>query len=206
MRLIVGTYRKRTHIARCLRSVDEMVRNVDDVVFVDDSGDQAHRRWLAQYGNVVSTGDAPVGYGPAMQHVCDAANREEAMFLEEDFTFVQPVDLRKMSDMLHERPHLAQLALLRGPHFPVEHQHGGVIEALEARGHTFTVVRGVVEHTATFTCNPAVWRGAVYASGWPQCRWSEDQKAKDLLAEGYTFGYLPGIRVQHNGERSGFGY
>jgi hypothetical protein len=95
---------------------------------------------------------------------------------------------------------------LRGPHFPVEHENGGLIEALQHKGHQFTEVLGLIEQTATFTCNPAVWRGEVFAAGWPTGKWSEDLKGKALVRQGYRFAYLPGIRVAHAGERKGFGY
>lgn len=206
MRLIVGTYRKRAHIENCLASVDQHLRDVTDIVFVDDSGDAEHRDWLAQYGKVEAVGREQSGYFSAMTRVCEVANGEPAMFLEEDFTFLTDVSLNEMNDILFHRPYLAQIALLRGPHFPIEHQHGGLIEALEAKGQVFKTVHGVIEQYATFTCNPAVWRGEVFAQGWPRGKWSEERKRDELLSRGYRFAWLPGIRVAHDGERSGFDY
>jgi hypothetical protein len=101
---------------------------------------------------------------------------------------------------------LAQIALLRGPHFPIEHEHGGVIEALKHQGHTFHNVAGIIEHTATFTANPSLWRADVFATGWPHGRLSEELKRDELLHRNYRFGYLPGIRVAHHGQREGHGY
>jgi hypothetical protein len=141
-----------------------------------------------------------------MKAACQAAEGREAFWFEEDFTVTEPVDLPAISEILYHRPYLAQIALLRGPHFPVEHRYGGVIEALVAQGHEFVDVRGVVEHTATFTGNPSVWRAEVFAAGWPNGRWSEDQERELLVRQGYRFGYLPGIKVCHGGERKGFGY
>ena len=203
MRVVVGTYRKRAYIEAALTSLDAHVSGVTDIVFVDDSGDHDHQQWLRQYGTVVDSGKS--GYNTAMKAVCAAAGGE-FFFLEEDFTFLTDIDLQHMSDILAERPHLAQLALLRGPWFPIEHRHGGLIEALQAKGEKFTLIEGVLEHTATFTGNPAVWRAEVAASGWPDGKWSEDRKRDQLLAEGYRFGYLPNVRVHHEGVRSGFDY
>lgn len=206
MRLIVGTYRKRDHIQDCLASVDKHLKGVTDIVFVDDSGDSDHRKWLAKYGRAEKVADGNVGYTAAMQKVCEVADGMPSMFLEEDFTFLEDIHLDKMLEILHNRPYLAQIALLRGAHFPIEHEHGGLIEALEHRGYTIREVGGILEQTATFTCNPAVWRGEVFAAGWPWARWSEERKRDLLLSEGYRFGYLPGIRVAHHGERTGHGY
>ncbi|NKS98792.1 hypothetical protein GS498_20470 [Rhodococcus hoagii] len=204
MRVLVGAYRKLDYLPRCIESLREHVSGVSDVVFIDDSGDAETHAWERERGTVVDVGGR--GYGAAMSALCEAADGREAFVLEEDFSFRYSVDLNEMSEILRHRPYLAQVALLRGPHFPIEHEHGGLIEALEAKGHKFTDVQGVLEHTATFTCNPSVWRGSVFESGWPQCQWSEDAKRDELLREGYRFGFLPGVRVAHDGIRSGKGY
>lgn len=173
-------------------------------MFIDDSGDAENAAWLSSYGKVVEVGGR--GYNAAMRAACEAAEGQMCMWLEEDFEFLSPVELDEIATMLFHRPYLAQIALLRGPHFPVEHQRGGLIEALEFKGHRFTRIGGLIEHTATFTGNPSVWRGDVFDTGWPKGKWSEDRKRDQLLTMGYRFAYLPGIRVQHTGERSGFDY
>jgi hypothetical protein len=203
--VLIGTYRKRVHIEDCMRSMDQHLKGVSDVVFIDDSGDPDHGDWLADYGKVVQVGGC--GYTAAMGKACEAAEGRECFWLEEDFTFLEDISLPMMSEILFHRPYLAQLALLRGPHFPIEHQHGGLIEALIAKGHQFNDVNGVIEQTATFTGNPSLWRGEVWAQGWPQRgRWTEEVKRDMLLPRGYRFGYLPRIRVEHHGERVGTGY
>lgn len=206
MEVLIGTYRKREHIEECLRSVDEHLRGVTGLTFIDDSGDQEHRDWLKQFGRVVHVSDQQAGYGAAMKAVCKTAEGREAMFLEEDFTFITEVSLEAMAEVLWHRPYLAQVALLRQPWFPNEIVHGSLMKALEARGYEFQEVCGVIEQDATFTCNPAVWRGPVFASGWPEGKWSEDRKRDELLAQGYRFSWLPGVRVHHSGERQGFDY
>jgi glycosyltransferase involved in cell wall biosynthesis len=204
LKVIVGTYRKRDYIEACLRSLEAHVSGVTEIEFVDDSGDAEQVAWLSQYGKVYDLPQA--GFTAAMKVACVAAAGQHAMWLEEDFEFLVPVDLDEMAEMLVARPHLAQLALLRGPHFPDEHMHGGVIECLKQRGHKFTKVDGVIEHNATFTCNPAVWQPEVFSWGWPDEPWSEDKKRNELVGYGYRFAYLPGVRVRHSGVRSGKGY
>jgi hypothetical protein len=146
------------------------------------------------------------GYQMAMQAACVEAAGRECFWLEEDFVLLQDVDLAELHEILYHRPYLAQVVLLRGPHFEVEHKHGGLIEALRHKGHQFTEVNGIIEHTACFSMNPTLIRGEVWAAGWPRGRWTEEIKGKDLVRQGYRFGYLPGIRVAHDGERTGHGY
>jgi len=209
MRVVIGTYRKRKHIEDALTSIDKHVAGVTSRVFVDDSGDQGHREWLAQHGDVIAVHPIEnAGYTQAMQKVCAAFQGAAGMFWEEDFTAVERIDLNELADELYHRPSLAQIILLRGPHFPIEHQHGGLIEALEAKGHSFTRPGdGLIYQRATFSCNPALTRGSVWASGWPtQGRWTEEIKRDQLLDEGYNFAWREGIAVNHSGEREGHGY
>lgn len=205
MRVIVGTYRGRTHIPDALRSLDAYLHGMSDLVFVNDSPDPEDSAWLAQYGKVIDVGGQ--GYTKAMQVVCHAAEGQPIMFWEEDFELLTHTHLEDLNEILWHRPHLAQIALLRGPHFPIEHEHGGLIEALVAQGHSFPEIGGVIEQTATFTCNPSVWRAHVTDLGWPQYGgYTEEVKRDDLLRLGYRFGFLPGIRVSHSGIRQGKGY
>ena len=202
--VLVGTYRKRVHINECLESIHKHLKGFGDITFIDDSGDPEHVDWLRQYGKVVASDSQ--GYRTAMTLACNEAGGREAFWIEEDFMFLQDIDLGDLSDILYHRPYLAQVVLLRGPHFPVEHEHGGLIEALEARGQKFTDVNGIIEHTACFSMNPTLIRGEVWAQGWPLGKWSEAIKGDILRNQGYRFGYLPGIRVEHHGERSGHSY
>jgi hypothetical protein len=204
-RVIIGTYRGRTHIPTCIASMERHLKGVSDVVLVNDSPNPADGAWLAQYGKVIEIGGR--GYTVAMSAVCRAAEGKEAFILEEDFEFLTDVHIDQMHEILYHRPYLAQVVLLRGPHFANEHTHGGLIEALEAKGHRFFDVNGVIEHTACFSMNPSLVRGEVWAAGWPQHgRFTEELKGNDLRQQGYRFGYLPGVRVAHHGERVGTGY
>jgi hypothetical protein len=209
MLLIVGTYRKRAYIERALDSIGEYVTGVTSWVAVDDSGDPNHVAWLRDQGyfnEVVDVGGR--GYNAAMQEICRVGRREEfAAVWEEDFQAVAPINLDAMRAQLERRPHLAQVALLRSAHFRIEHDHGGVLGGLEARlpGSVLGEVDGLIEQTGTFTCNPSVWRREVFDS-WPRCRWSEDRKRDELLEAGYRFAFVPGVKVAHDGVRSGKGY
>lgn len=209
MRLVIGTYRKRLHVERALASIDKHVHGVSDIVFVDDSGDNDHRAWLAQYGHVVAVHPTDnAGYTKAMGVVAQTFQGQTGMFWEEDFTAIRDIDLDQLTELLYMRPSLAQIILLRGPHFAIEHTHGGVVEALEAKGHSITrAPDGLIYQRATFSCNPAVTRGEVWGAGWPTSgKWTEEIKRDELLAAGYSFAWLDGQAVDHDGERSGHSY
>jgi hypothetical protein len=205
--LIIGSYRGSRYLGRALKSIHEHVKGVDRITVVDDSGRQEVIDWIISRPDVDRVVDVGgYGYNEAMREVCKAAGDEAFMFWEEDFTAIQDIDLDEMQRPLDARPYLAQIALLRQPWFPNEIQAGGLIEALQARGHRVEEVYGVLEQTATFTCNPALWRAGIASSGWPEGKWSEDMKRDELLADGYRFGFLPGVRVHHDGVRVGHGY
>lgn len=209
MRLVIGTYRKRKHVEAALDSISRHVTGITDITIVDDSGDSEHREWLAQLGHVIPVHPTEnAGYTAAMSVVAAAFQGQAGIFWEEDFVAVQDIDLNEIAEMLYHRPNLAQIILLRGAHFPVEHEHGGVVEALEAKGHTITrAPDGLIYQRATFSCNPAVTRGEVWAAGWPSSgRWTEEIKRDELLRDGYSFAWLAGQTVEHSGERSGHGY
>jgi len=205
VKALIGTYRGLTYLPEALDSLSRFCSGITEYVFIDDGPrDSVAARWMAERGQVVATGGK--GYAAAFAHLCRAAQRQPALVFEEDFTLTRPLDVDRLELMLFHRPWLAQIAVLRQPWFPPEIEAGGVIEALRLKGHTFHELSGLTEHAATFTCNPSVWRGDVFASGWPQCRGSEDAKRVALLRAGYRFAYLPGIGCEHHGVRSGRGY
>ena len=246
MRVILGTYRGPELVFRALRSLQRSLRGWTSLTIVDDSGNEewaeVYRRvsgalfldtgnpdekWLNPIPvRVVTTGG--VGYALAMQAVTAEARREgeRFMFWEEDFTLLEPVDLADMGAWLDKHPGHAQVALLRGPHFPIEHRYGGLLAALvkrlgservdlktlvpvsplgTLRPHPATRILGYSQR-GVFTCNPAVWEPVVAELGWPSGEHSEDAVTADLVSRGYRFGYLPDILVEHDGERSGYGY
>lgn len=204
---------------RALESIQHYLTGYNEFVIVDDSG---NAEWVEYYRSLMI--DIPnvgkrqplvlakpsLGYNVAMQTVTRvAAGHRRFLFWEEDFTATKPTDLFEMSDILRMRPYLAQLALQRQPWFDVEKQVGSMLDALIRRkpdANFQTTDRGVIEHNATFTCNPAVWNVGIAERGWPVGEWSEDQQTRALLADHYSFGFMPEVRVFHDGSRSGHGY
>jgi hypothetical protein len=147
--------------------------------------------------------------------VCEA--REHAIgsgqpwvfWLEDDFTFTEPVDIAQMQAVMEANPQLAQLALKRQAWYPHEVEAGGVIEA---KPEAFTQRGGYVEHADYWTMNPMLVRRAFLAANrWPQSPGSERRFGERVLANGTRAGILGAIedppRVIHTGaERAGRGY
>lgn len=189
---------------------------------VDDSGDYEYRRWLRTEFPLWAV--RPVrfnaaGYSAAMQTVWDESYTQRHVFLiEDDFVFTRPVFLADLISVLCARPYLAQLVLLRQAWFPNEIQHGGLIPALEAQGRVMNPVKSPhthsqwIEHTATWSSNPTVFRGGnwVLDHPWPSGEGSEYRFGQDLFqAEPSTRVAYWGNGteyVEHIGQRTGFGH
>jgi hypothetical protein len=213
VKVIIGSYRADPRmLMRALASIETHLLGEWTPVIVDDSGSEGFRAWCDSNiyrGCVVPVADDRAGYNMAMKKVCEVAGEERFIFWEEDFVLTQTVLVHaEMEAALDEMPRLAQVALQRPAVYPIEREHGGMLEGLEARlpGSILYRRADLIFQTGTFTCNPSMWQGGVAAKGWPDGKWSEDRKRDELLLEGYTFGFLTGVRVTHDGRRRGFGY
>ena len=131
------------------------------------------------------------------------------LWLEDDFTFNEPIDLCEMQELV-EQHDLAQLSLMRQPWYEPEIEAGGVIAANPA---AFTQREGYVEHAAYWTMNPMLTRRSLLAEHrWPQGRRSELRFGHSVFADPRVrAGILGSVedapRVEHIGlERAGKGY
>lgn len=203
MLCIIGGYR-----GLYPRLLGSLLRHADGITrfaFVDDSGNPETVALLQKWGTVIPLNRE--GYGPAMQAVCElGAAQDSAIFMEEDFTLNRPVSFTGIRYDLNDHDDWAQIVLQRQPWFPIEVEHGGVVEACIAKGHTFEQAGGYLVHDAFFSMNPTVIRREVFATGWPQTKWSEDAKRDELKASGYRFAITRDIYCHHDGVRSGSGY
>ncbi len=130
-------------------------------------------------------------------------------WLEDDFTFEEPVDLSAMQGLI-ERHDLAQLSLMRQPWYEPELEAGGVIAM---NPDAFIQRDGYVEHAAYWTMNPMLTTRSLLAEHrWPQGRRSELRFGHSVFSDPRTrAGILGAIddppRVEHIGlERAGRGY
>ncbi|MCU1500578.1 MAG: hypothetical protein JWM47_4531 [Acidimicrobiales bacterium] len=132
-------------------------------------------------------------------------------FLEDDFTFNEPIDLTDMQRLMGAHPELVQLSLKRQPWYDYEVTAGGIIEV---KPEQFTQRPGYVEHRYYWAQNPMLCRRALLAQHpWPQCPGSE-RAFGNLIFEADP-SHVAGIygriedppRVTHHGvERAGAHY
>jgi len=122
----------------------------------------------------------------AIQSGWDALNAEidYVFHLEDDFIFPDHVDVELMVELLEYETDLAQVALLRQPWSPQEQQAGGIYWIEPER---FKQKAGFVQQQHLFTFNPCLYPIAVarnYRAG------LEAELTADLVADGWSFGYL----------------
>lgn len=153
----------------------------------------------------------------------DEAGADYVFWLEHDFRFKRPVDVRSMRTVLEclGAEKFAQVSLMRQPCNPMENRAGGVVEALEERGYLFksrcSVARdpvnswltvGWLEHCAYFTTNPSLMSVDFMARNpWPTGDQCEGRFGIDLVARGYNFAILGDGTpwIEHVGIRDGTG-
>jgi GT2 family glycosyltransferase len=130
-------------------------------------------------------------------------------WLEDDFIFNEPVDLRGMQALV-EKHDLAQLSLMRQPWYEHEVEAGGVIAA---RPDEFIQRDGYIEHRAYWTTNPMLTSRQFLAEHrWPMGRNSELRFGHSVFSDprvcaGILGEIEDGPRVHHIGlERAGKGY
>src|ERR1700686_730235 len=108
MRVLVGTYRKRKHVEAALRSLEQNVSGVTDLVFIDDSGSKRNARWLANYGRGVEVGKK--GFTAGYQAGWEGGEGQGSFTLEEEFPFLVKVNLPELQEKLHKWSWLAQIS------------------------------------------------------------------------------------------------
>jgi len=140
-----------------------------------------------------------------------ASGQPWVFWLEDDFTFNQPIDLLGMQKILDDHPELAQLSLKRQPWYPEEIEVGDML-AWRPRG-TFKQRDGYVEHRAYWTTNAMMVRRSFLASHeWPGQPGSERRFGQMIFRQPGVFGGILGAiddppLTHHIGhQRAGFGY
>ena len=211
--LVVVTHGRRGCIAETIPSAEANLKgDIATRIISDDSGDIDYQAWLRHTfpGFEIITGK-PGGFAANVTRGRNAAiaiGHPFVFWLEDDFTFNQPIDLQHAQAILRANPQLTQLALKRQPWFPAELKVGGFMEQHPA---AFTDRDGWCDHTRFFTTNPHLTtRQFLTEHDWPNVPHSEDRFSRRVLTDGRTAGYLgkaadPPI-VRHFGERTGKGY
>lgn len=220
--LLILTNGRKGCISQAIPSIHKHLTGVGDMVIVDDSGNTDYRAWLAaEFPDALVTAvhEEPAGYWRAMRTVWEIARgsgADSVVMWEDDFVLLDNVDATCLDRVLDECPYLTQIALKRQAWFGNEHEHGGLIEALEAQGQRFyerTDGRhSWIEHRACFTGNPCLIPARTFENDWPEGAWSESRFGRLLFVDPDARGAYWGRRsdaprVEHIGhERVGSDY
>jgi GT2 family glycosyltransferase len=140
-----------------------------------------------------------------------ASGQPWVFWLEDDFTFNEPIDVDHMRSIMEAHPELAQLSLKRQPWYPEELAVDDML-AWRPRG-TFTQRDGYIEHRAYWTVNPMIVRREFLAEHeWPSQSGSERRFGQMIFRKPGIFGGILGALddpplCHHLGDvRAGHGY
>lgn len=152
-------------------------------ILVDDSGEELG---FCPDGFEFVKNQPRRGLAGAIQSGWDVLDTEidYVFHLEDDFIFPDVVNVDLMVELLEYETDLAQIALLRQPWSPQEQQAGGIYWIEPER---FKQKYGFVQQQHLFTFNPCLYPIAVarnYRAG------LEAELTADLVADGWSFGYL----------------
>lgn len=184
----------------------DQMPNIGLTVDIDASGDQR-------------------GFCKATRHLwrwASQADTEFVFWLEHDFVFLRPVDLRPLADQLRADPKLAQMQLMRNAVSVEEVQAGGLYESRPGEYEKQEVWQGDgptgelssdrwLLHRSYLTTNPSLMRTAWMAGN----QWPDDNEPHcegrfgiEVLHRGFHFGVWGHGEpwVDHIGRRTGFGY
>lgn len=213
----------REYIHDTVQSLKENRNGVlfDQVVIVNDKNDQDFADQLVEYAEsltktngtfVVDTAHTNRGFTKQIILAWSLLNEDidYVFHLEDDFVFLEELQIHAMIRVLEKHPYLVQMALLRGPVNEDERKAGGIVE--QAPADYLLIDEGDVwrEHRKFFTTNPSVYKRSLTLRGWPDVPNSEGifgwellQGNPDLRSAFWT----DHVTVEHIGHvRSGTGY
>jgi GT2 family glycosyltransferase len=216
--LVVLTCGRKEYLQETLASADaNLVGSISARTMFDDSADPQFGAWLdGEYGHSwkIVHHDKNLGFtganGSARKHLVDAGGPEYVFWLEEDFTFRQPVQLDDLANAL-DAPGLAQVALLRAPYYQREFEAGSIPNE-HPESYRQDRFRGVpiLRHQRFYTTNPNLSKREMIGKyPWLTGSHSESRYGKGLVADGYDFAFLGHGEtwVDHIGKvRKGSGY
>jgi hypothetical protein len=191
--VLVITDGREDYLQPCIQSaMANLTGPISEWWMYDDTGDDTYRAGLERrYPTFEHFNVGPrQGFGGAIAaawaHLAEHSAARFVFHLEADFTFRRPVDVGHMSAVLVDRPHLAQLALVRQAWNADEAAAGGVVQRAAAE---FTACsdyagRAWLEHRLFWTTNPGLYRRSLLDVGWPAGDQSEGVFGLRLLEGG----------------------
>jgi hypothetical protein len=221
--MTVLTDGRKQYIDEALQSwIDVYDDQIKYKFIIDDSGDKDYREWLKNRFpsfEVIPVAEKRAGYAKAMKKVFKTiidSGQRYCLHVEDDFILLKPFLIKDVIYVLEQMPELSQISFMRQPWYENEIKHGGVIEALEADGGSFsqrtTGDTSWVIHNAFWTCNPSIFPAWVAKRKWPDPPWSEMFFGKWLRRDGKVFGIWGNkksdwVTVEHIGkEKNGTEY
>ncbi len=174
---------------------DAITHPITTRIMIDDSGDTGYGQILEQfYPEFVHVHGGRRGLAGAVQAGFDAAlasDPDYVFWLEEDWLFERPVEMKAMADLLDIHPDLCTMTLKRGIEYGNAHEvaAGGWMEADPASYHDRD---GYVEHVHNFSLNPGLLPRKTLELGWPSGpigTGNEDGMTGRCLDAGYRFAY-----------------
>lgn len=228
--LLVMTDGRKDYLVQTIASVFEHLDGpITRMVIFDDSADDAYHVWLQdRFGpdgfEVVRQPGERLGFGGAIRTAWawlrENTNEPFVWHQEDDFTFNRHVYTSDMIAVMLERPHLAQMALVRQPWSETECNAGGLIAVNPSAYSQHTDGRHWwLQHRLFYTTNPSLFSRSLLDIGWPEGDHSEGIFHHELMARGLLgtpaefvwYGYWgrkdDGPWVHHIGyERTGTGY
>lgn len=205
--LIVLTHDGGATLRRCLESfVEQVTPPPTDAVLIEDGPHMVPVEWWT--GRRVNLGRQQ-GFCKAVAAGWLEAQRSECPFvfwLEHDFLFHEPVDLRDVAAVLGRNRHLAQMSLLRQPVSPAEIARGGILNGFaHHRCEDFMSGADWIEHDEYWTTNPSLFpQPLARYHDWPEGPECEGRFGQHLRANGYSFGVWGHgqQQVEYIGERA----
>ena len=206
-------------VEQAMAAVREHVTPAPAVTLIaDDTGDPGYEAWLRErWPDARYDCHRHLGHGPAMARAWRAAQHLDSdwlLWLEEDMVFTTAIDLEVVADVV-QRSGVMQMVFKRPAHFPLELEHGGMLERFGRGAFTEQVTHGHpwLEHRLFYSLNPHLVNRRVLARyRWPAVPNSEHHFSRMVFRH-------PGARVGmwgrwedepvvlHTGtERTGTGY
>lgn len=138
-----------------------------------------------EHGLYVKGPEKRLGYTASMQamwrYIARHVKAQWVLQAEDDFTVDRDVDVAAMVDVLQQRPHLVQMALLRGPLNDREREPDTIL------GHPCSEIDRLpthLEHRHYFTANPAIMRTSLAVTEpWPDGPHSEAVYGRRLFRD-----------------------
>lgn len=164
------------YLDRSLASLEASITGevVQRVVYSDwpDEVAERLREIAARHGYYVA-GSGHNGYIGSTQrlwrYIANRAVADYVFLAEDDFIYIEPIDLPRMVTALEARPSLRQIALLREAAYPREVEHPGIL-GWERDSFTQAGRNGTswLEHRNFWTMNPSLMRKSLVSNfPWP---------------------------------------